>query len=213
MKTLTIPLIELLPDADMDSTCLQVAQCGAVDAIDCVNWPEEYPYTPSVRFHAAYTATHILILFEVDENGLRAKWMNDNDAVWEDSCVEFFVQTPSNPCYFNFETNCIGTGLAARRLSRNECTHFDREQMQRVIRHSSLPHRPIDSDEPCRWNLLLGVPFELVGCRLPPERLRANLYKCGDCTAVPHFLSWNPVATAHPDFHRPEYFADLILKR
>jgi hypothetical protein len=37
----------------------------------------------------------------------------------------------------------------------------------------------------------------------------ANFYKCGDDTSKRHYLSWNPVKTAKPDFHRPEYFGIL----
>ena len=39
--------------------------------------------------------------------------------------------------------------------------------------------------------------------------LKANFYKCGDKLSVPHYLSWNPVTTEKPDFHRPEYFGLL----
>ena len=40
----------------------------------------------------------------------------------------------------------------------------------------------------------------------------ANFYKCGDETQKPHYLSWNPVKTSKPDFHRPEYFGKLIFE-
>jgi hypothetical protein len=42
-----------------------------------------------------------------------------------------------------------------------------------------------------------------------PETLRANFYKCGDGTSVPHYLSWNQVITETPDFHRPEFFGEI----
>jgi hypothetical protein len=45
-----------------------------------------------------------------------------------------------------------------------------------------------------------------------PETIRANFYKCGDLTAHPHFLSWNPIDLPKPDFHRPEFFGTLTLK-
>jgi hypothetical protein len=38
---------------------------------------------------------------------------------------------------------------------------------------------------------------------------RANFYKCGDKLAVPHYVTWNPVGTVAPDYHRPEYFGLL----
>ena len=39
-----------------------------------------------------------------------------------------------------------------------------------------------------------------------------NLYKCGDSLARPHYLSWQPVATPHPDFHRPEFFKPVLFE-
>ena len=41
---------------------------------------------------------------------------------------------------------------------------------------------------------------------------RANFYKCGDNTTKKHYLTWNPVKTKNPDFHRPEYFGLLNFK-
>ena len=128
-------------------------------------------------------------------------------------CIEFFVKEPDSPYYFNFETNCIGAGLAAKRLSRGEFTHFDEARMAQVIRRSSFPPEPVDIHGKTAWSLELGIPFSLIceGAGVP-SRLLANFYKCGDKTAVMHFLSWNPVRVPNPDFHRPEFFGELILK-
>ena len=55
--------------------------------------------------------------------------------------------------------------------------------------------------------------FEVIGLdpqRLP-EKLQGNLYKCGDKTAWPHFLSWAPIGTPAPDFHCPAYFGEFLL--
>ena len=41
--------------------------------------------------------------------------------------------------------------------------------------------------------------------------LHANLYKCGDKTVKPHYLSWNPIELEDPAFHCPEYFGELVL--
>jgi hypothetical protein len=36
-----------------------------------------------------------------------------------------------------------------------------------------------------------------------------NVYKCGDNLPVPHFISWNPITTENPDFHRPDFFGQM----
>ena len=42
--------------------------------------------------------------------------------------------------------------------------------------------------------------------------MMANFYKCADLTSTPHFLSWAPIDTPEPDFHRPEFFAPITLE-
>lgn len=185
----------------------------AKTTLDTVCWPDAFPYKPEVRLSLAHDGRAVLVRFDVVEDNPRAVTTCNNGPVWEDSCVEFFVRVPGSPYYFNFETNCIGTGLAAKRLSREEFTHFDDARMAQVIRRSSLPAEPVDIRAKTAWSLELEVPFSLI-CEDGgvPEKLLANFYKCGDKTAVPHFLSWSPVRTPKPDFHRPEYFGELILE-
>ena len=182
-------------------------------AINSINW-KDFPYCPRVNFQIAYDSAHLYVRFEVEEEHLRAVYLNDNESVWEDSCVELFVQNEGDTHYYNFEINAIGTILASRRLSRTEAEHFDNEQMSRIIRISSLAHQPIDRKNNSEvWRLLLGVPFDIIGCDRVPDELLVNLYKCGDMTQNPHFLSWSPIATSTPDFHRPEFFGKLVFDK
>ena len=44
-----------------------------------------------------------------------------------------------------------------------------------------------------------------------PREFYANLYKCGDKTAHPHFLSWAPIQEVEPAFHRPQFFGTFVL--
>jgi hypothetical protein len=50
--------------------------------------------------------------------------------------------------------------------------------------------------------------LEIDGQHLP-EKIMGNFYKCADDTAFKHYLSWNPILTPNPDFHRPEFFGEL----
>ena len=176
-----------------------------------VNW-QEFPYAPQVTFHMAYSDKAIAILFEVNENHVRAAAMENNGPVWQDSCVEFFVMGPDGMHYTNFEMNCAGTMLAARRTSRHDPAPFTPEQFAPVRRITSLPHEPIDSKgESQSWWAMEVIPFEAFGYSEKPERLRANLYKCGDNCAQPHFLSWAPIGLPSPDFHCPDFFGTIEL--
>jgi hypothetical protein len=109
---------------------------------------------------------------------------------------------------------CIGSLLASKRQSRLESTLIPAEELKRVIRHSSLEHREWDaSGEIFSWTVAMLIPFDLIGIDSNdlPVSVRGNFYKCGDLTAHPHFLSWNPIDTPKPDFHRPEFFGELIF--
>lgn len=202
MKEINVPRVAGFEDIDS----------FAHDVIDTVNWPDEFPYKPEVCFRIAHNGSKLLIRFEVKEDAARAVCTTPNGPVWEDSCVEFFVKEPQSDQYFNFETNCIGTGLASKRRSREEFTRFSAEQMALITRRSSLEAVPFEECQPKEWTLDLEVPFATI-CTAPgtPSCLMANFYKCGDKTGITHFLSWNPVPMPKPDFHRPEYFGKLIL--
>lgn len=179
--------------------------------IACVNWPD-YPYSPKVSVRVAHSDESLAVMFEVEEDHVRAVTTEDNGPVWEDSCVEVFVGDPVGEGYYNFEINCIGTLLAAHRHSRHDAVHFDAERLSRVRRITSLSHATIDSSAAGqRWWLVEVIPFELLGLQEAPQRLRANFYKCGDRCERPHFLSWSPIKAEKPDFHRPEYFGEVIL--
>ena len=41
---------------------------------------------------------------------------------------------------------------------------------------------------------------------------RGNLYKCSGPALHEHYGCWNAVGTAAPDFHRPEYFGDMLIE-
>ncbi len=57
-----------------------------------------------------------------------------------------------------------------------------------------------------------GKQFTIYGRDISPgHRAAANFYKCGDETAVPHYGAWSPIDTPQPDFHRPEFFGEVVF--
>jgi hypothetical protein len=42
-------------------------------------------------------------------------------------------------------------------------------------------------------------------------KMTGNFYKCGDALESPHYLCWNHIKTEQPDYHRPEYFGELLF--
>ncbi|MBO8484984.1 MAG: hypothetical protein IAB78_00980 [Bacteroidetes bacterium] len=215
MKNLEIPYIGVLESMPDEERLKAMELFGAKGAADNAGWPEEWPYRPSAVFSVARGDSCLFILFHVRGLDLRAAALEDNGPVWEDSCCEFFVEHPSDGTYYNFEMNCIGTLLASKRKSRNEFTAFDHDRLKKILRYSSLERKAYDiSDKIVSWEAGMGIPFSLIGMDpgCLPEKIRANFYKCGDKTAHPHFLSWAPIDTPAPDFHRPEFFGELTIR-
>lgn len=178
-------------------------------------WPEVAPYFPACVGSIARSATHLCVMYHVRGLDLRATAMEDNGNSWEDSCCEFFVADPSDGTYYNFELTCVGSLLAAKGAGRNNRQRFDTSVLAKVKRFSSLERKPLEvNDKIFGWTVAMLIPFEVIGVDPGnvPDSLRGNFYKCGDLTAHPHFLSWSPIGTPKPDFHRPEFFGELILK-
>lgn len=175
-----------------------------------INWAE-FPHKPKTEFAIAHTAEALLVRFDVEEEHIVAQCCQMHGPVYADSCVEFFFRESEAEHYFNFEINCIGTALAARRLSRSEKEYLSAEEMQRVKIRPSLPAE-VPYKGTGRWSIELEIPFEVVGMAKAPERLEANFYKCGDRTPIPHYVSWSPITTPQPDFHRPEAFGEMVLE-
>lgn len=179
--------------------------------VGCVNWADEYPYAPRVRFHVAYSERALAVLFEVEEEHVRAVTLENNGPVWEDSCVEFFVRNPKGEGYFNFEINCVGALLAASRRSRTDAEHFTPERLSLIRHFGSLPHERVDNAQGGSWWMVEVIPFEVLGLEEAPESIDANFYKCGDGCRNPHFLSWSPIELPTPNFHCPEFFGRVEL--
>ncbi len=186
-------------------------------SIDCVNWPEAFPYQPKVRFRMAYSDSALLFHYQVNEQQILAEVAEDNGAIWTDSCVECFISPFNDGLYYNIEANCIGKVLIGCGKERHGRERGDKEIRDKILRWSSLGNEPFGERSSSEgWDLCLIVPFEcffkhqiqsLEGCRF-----KANFYKCGDRLSVPHYLSWKIIPTEKPDFHRPEFFGEIVAE-
>jgi len=86
-------------------------------------------------------------------------YLNDQEPVWEDSCVEFFCKNPESDSYMNFEFNCIGTCVATTRKGRDkDIVPFSKNQMKQIERFSSLYRQPFyEKDGVSYWELTVKV--------------------------------------------------------
>lgn len=210
MKTLTIPLLRTLETNDLD-TALELE--GARFSVDQCNWPESFPYAPFCNGRIARTEECIVVDYRVSGLDLRVQNTEDGGSVWEDSCCEIFLQGPDGKEYFNFEMNAAGVLLAAHGTGRGDRVQLPAETVKSIVRMATVEAPQEYAGGVWSWRTILMIPFDVMGYDPDslPASLRGNIYKCGDKTAHPHFLSWNPVGTPAPDFHRPEFFGEFII--
>ena len=215
MKKLTIPYIAELNTSDIELVADILDDYGSGDSVSEVNWRSQFPYKPITLFRIGRSDSAIFIKFQVRGNLLKAIYTEDNDPVFKDSCVEFFCKVPENEYYANFEFNCIGTCTASKRKNRyDDVQKFSKEEMRSIKRFPSIGTKPFNEMQGSfEWELTVEIPYKLIGIDVDklPSHILGNFYKCADDTDSPHFVSWNPIETEHPDFHRPEFFGELTF--
>ncbi|MDZ4058607.1 MAG: carbohydrate-binding family 9-like protein, partial [Bacteroidales bacterium] len=106
----------------------------------------------------------------------------------------------------------------AKGADRRERTRFDSTVTSRIRRTSTLGNSGFDTKEgDFKWSIIIAIPIELLNIgsdnSLRGRVVKANFYKCGDDLPERHYLTWNPVGTEKPDFHRPEFFGDLYFEK
>jgi hypothetical protein len=208
MADLKFPYLKDLIPANSQQIIPKLKSSGAKFSIDRINWPE-YPYKPEVTGYAGYSDKYLWLNFEVEGDYIRAEGKKDQDTVYQDACVEFFVQVGAN--YRNFEFNCIGVCLSAIGPDRHSRTKLHAENLSRIIRYPSLSPEIFPAERSrSDWSLTVGIPLDLIEL-VPGKKFRCNFYKCGDKTKIPHYVTWAPINIPAPDFHRPEYFGEIEL--
>lgn len=207
MKTLTVPCIPAGEPLE------QFLYDSASSFIDQQPWPSGFS-VPQAVFSIAHRTTSIFVLFQICEKEIRAVNTGINTPVYEDSCVEFFLQLPGEDGYYNFEFNCTGTVLAGYGPGRTRELLPEKivSQIKRTVKITRGAERTDIS-----WELIAEIP-STVFCKhnlstFAGLTCKANFYKCGDELTEPHYLAWNNIQTEEPDFHLPEYFGQLTFNQ
>jgi hypothetical protein len=179
--------------------------------VDVIPWPA-YPRRLDVRAQVCYDRSALKVRLEAREENILSRFSGLVDMVCLDSCLEFFfAPNEGDPRYFNFEFNPRGAMYLGFGSDRN---HSIRQY---------LPHyRELFAVKPFTvehgWGIEFSIPLEFIKIYAPDfslepgKKIRANFYKCGDETETPHYLAWNPVDTPKPDFHRPEFFGEIVFE-
>jgi hypothetical protein len=185
------------------------------------SWQQEDQVYPKVCARLSHTGHTLDIMFDVEDWGVQAQFLEDQSPVWQESCVELFIAPIKSDGayskaegYYNFEWNALGTCLAAFGPNRNSRQALSKEALQGIKRVPSLGHIPREYvDARQSWQLSVKIALETFEhhdiSTFFGQHFKLNLYKCGDNLPRPHYLSWQAISTLEPDFHRPEYFRQI----
>lgn len=213
-QSLDVPKISIKDSLSFDNVSTILEKNAPLNKVNWLEW-KEFPYQPEVQFRIAHDDSLLFLKYYVKEEHILARRTDPNSAVHRDSCVEFFVDPIQNGNYYNFEFNCIGTTHLAYGPRRGERTFIPAELIENEIKTwSTLGKASFEEKSGMfEWEMVVVIPSSIFTYNkdLNFSKLvsNANFYKCGDDTTKRHYLSWNPVKTPNPDFHRPEYFGIL----
>ena len=151
-----------------------------------------------------YDEHALYVRLSAQEEKIRAELTGTLDEICEDSCLEFFFcPTENDPRYFNIECNpngCLFLGFGP-----------NVEELVRLIPENPSI-QPVAKRIPGGWETVYAIPYSFIRMFFPGfspasgSTMRANFYKCGDKTEIPHYLCWNQVPQQRCAFHNPSAF-------
>jgi hypothetical protein len=208
-------------DDAWSSKAWKPAQTALVDHFH----PRSSLHRPVTKAKIMHDDQNIYVAFQVEDQFVRCVNDRYQSFVYQDSCVEFFVEPRPDAGYFNFEVNCGGAMLLyyiedpapePQSLFRKFC-EVPAELGHQVRIRASLPNRvEPEITDPVMWTVQIGVPRAVFEAFLGPlgdwggKLWRGNLFKCGDHTSHPHWASWAPIGE-ELRFHDPGRFAAILM--
>lgn len=186
-------------------------------SIDVRPWEAGGPLPPA-EAKVVFAGDRFLVQLKSWEQNLAVATHTHNGVVWLDSCIEFFL----NPApdrdhrYLNFEVNAEGVMLLGLGDGRHDRELLDFDPAMFEIR-ADVPALGAAAWQKPFYSMEFAIPVAFLESIYGPLALGAgslmagNFQKCGEHTANPHYGCWNPIGSAQPDFHRPEFFGILKI--
>ncbi len=182
-----------------------VWETAEVAKIDKYVW-DETGCTPCTEVRVLKGPDGFYLKYISDEHPVLARYKNPNDPVCKDSCAEFFINAAPQSInkYINFEINALGTPYMGFGIDRSDSGPVTEDISQLQIETEVTE---------TGWKLKFFIPNSLLEKYFGKieKEMRGNFYKCSDDKAPPHYGSWAPINSPDPDFHRPEWFGNIII--
>jgi hypothetical protein len=185
--------------------------------------PAGSAHRPRTQARLVYDAHALYGIFSVEDCYVRCVHVGFQSDVYEDACVEFFVQPKADQGYFNFEMNACGQLLCGyvedpTRLPGGDLMKSERlpENLGRLVQVRGAFSAPVPEEipHPIEWNLAFRIPLEVMEHYIGPlgdpqgQKWRANFNKCAENNSHPHWATWSPIGN-DLNFHQPDKFGLL----
>ncbi len=171
-----------------------------------------YPHSVKAVFRIAHSGQEIFLKYSIAETYLLANAVT-NQAVHEDSCVEFFVAFEDDTSYYNLEFNCLGWAKVAYGPDRENRQQVPSCIVEKIASATGVEARAGEEGKLFQWEITLVIPKSVFFYHdfgsFDSLNARGNMYKSGMRMPEPHFLTWKSITSAEPDFHRKDCFGHL----
>lgn len=182
-------------------------------AIDCNPWPA-YHADAKANFLMAHNGESILLKYVIAEKYIAANEIT-NGNIHNDSCVELFIAFDEEG-YYNLEFNCLGFTKIGYGNERDHRKLLPVDVIRQLSFSSKInANSVINKNDGFDWEIMLVIPraifMEHKIASFHNLNAKGNFYKCGDSLPQPHFLTWSKIEADAPDFHRKEFFGELVF--
>lgn len=216
--TLLVKKIGVSSVGASDIPAIFASESVKYNPVATLNWADKYPYLPQVEFAIAHNATNILIHYRVTEKRTLGTMENDLDAVYKESCCEFFCMPDDGNDYYNIESNCLGSILMECGKGRSNRVTSTADNLKQIQRWASLGRKSVGTiANQTHWELALVVPVTAFWkhniSNLSGKTFLANVYNCVGSGDDRQYITWHPITSDAPDFHRPEFFKPVYFEK
>ncbi|SEW51534.1 carbohydrate-binding family 9-like protein [Chitinophaga arvensicola] len=212
MKTIEVPYFELREDAGINYLANYLRRLPGIE-ISKNPWPQ-YSARVKASCRIAYSDTAIFLQYKVAEPYLTASSTINGD-IHKDSCVEFFLALDNSGNYYNMEFNCLGVSKIGYGKKRDQRQLIDDEKIAKIRSLTTIDTFFENSKRMYNWELTLVIHQDIFflnqHLRFRDLHATGNFYKCGDSLPEPHYLCWNMIDAASPDFHQKDFFGNLVF--
>ncbi|MGD1822769.1 MAG: carbohydrate-binding family 9-like protein [Pleomorphochaeta sp.] len=165
-----------------------------------------------VNLKLSHDDKHLIATFDIFENEIRKDATSHNDKVYEDSCVECFLQNINSKNYINFEFSVSSFILAGYGKDRYERKLFDPNLIETIFKDVKIYSEEINN---AHWGIVIYIDLYKWGLvdekKLTNQKIKANFNECGHKLKSTHYFSLFEIDSEVPNFHISDSFKELFF--